>query len=152
MKDPITTQRVNELHPRAIPVFTDFINECESTLNTTFRVTMGLRTIDEQNKLYAQGRTVPGQIVTNAPGGTSYHNYGLAVDICELVNGQPDWNFDTSKLQGIATKYGLEWGGNWVHLKDRPHFELRLGFAENCSDLMAAVKAGNVDENGFVNV
>ena len=99
MKDPISIQRVNALHPRAIPVFTDFINECESTLNTTFRVTMGLRTIDEQNTLYAQGRTVPGQIVTNAPGGTSYHNYGLAVDICEMVNGQPDWNFDMSKLQ-----------------------------------------------------
>ncbi|MED0738884.1 M15 family metallopeptidase, partial [Aneurinibacillus thermoaerophilus] len=43
-------------------------------------ITQGYRSIAEQNELYAQGRTKPGKIVTNAKGGTSYHNYGLALD------------------------------------------------------------------------
>jgi len=50
----------------------------------TLRFTHTLRTHAEQDKLYAQGRTVKGSIVTNARGGQSYHNYGLAIDICLL--------------------------------------------------------------------
>ena len=38
------------------------------------------RSFDEQNHLYAQGRTKPGKIVTYAKGGQSYHNFGLAFE------------------------------------------------------------------------
>ncbi len=42
-----------------------------------------LRTAAEQDALYAQGRTKPGRIVTNAPGisYSSYHQWGTAFDI-----------------------------------------------------------------------
>ena len=56
-------------------------------------ITQGLRTVEEQNELYAQGRTKPGKIVTNAKGGYSYHNYGLAFDFAVLnADGSVNWN------------------------------------------------------------
>lgn len=152
MKDKFSEKIIALLHPKVRQTFTDFITDCETEFSVTLRITMGLRTIAEQDALYAQGRTTPGNIVTNAMGGTSFHNYGLAIDLVEMVNNDTiaDWTYDTSKLKPIADKYGLEWGGIWVHIKDRPHFENRFGFKEDCSDLLALVKAGNVDSNGYV--
>jgi peptidoglycan L-alanyl-D-glutamate endopeptidase CwlK len=48
-------------------------------------ITQGLRTWQAQDALYAQGRTAPGKIVTNARGGYSHHNFGLAVDLCPVA-------------------------------------------------------------------
>src|SRR5438105_4239472 len=62
------------------------------------RVTQGLRSWPQQDALYAQGRTTPGHVVTNAPGGTSWHNFGCAVDLVPDAaldassNFIPDWN------------------------------------------------------------
>ena len=153
MKDAVSIGRIEQLHPTVRNLFTNFITECENTFGIILRITLPVyRTIAEQNKLYAQGRTEPGNIVTNAPGGTSFHNFGLAVDLCELTpdGSQVNWAYDMSKLLPIATKYGIEWGGEWTHIKDRPHFEFRNGHKENCADLMAMVNAGQVDENGYV--
>lgn len=152
MKDKYSVERVAELHPLVRQKFTDFINECETTLGVTFRISMGYRSIDEQNKIYAQGRTTPGNIVTNAKGGTSFHNYGLAIDLVEMSEDEKtaNWNFDMSKLSPIAKKYGLEWGGSWTHIVDRPHFEYRAGFKENCSDALLFVQQGKVDKDGYV--
>ena len=47
-------------------------------------ITSGFRSVADQNTLYAQGRTQPGNIVTNARGGRSLHNYGLAVDVADI--------------------------------------------------------------------
>ena len=47
----------------------------------TIKVIGGLRTYEEQNELFAQGRTKPGRIVTNARGGFSNHNFGIAFDV-----------------------------------------------------------------------
>src|ERR1019366_5531638 len=55
--------------------------------NIDIRVTQGLRTYAEQDALYAQGRTTPGRIVTNAKGGYSYHCFGLAIDCAPSLNG-----------------------------------------------------------------
>lgn len=100
-----------------------------------FAAFMGLRTIDEQNALYSQGRTAPGKRVTNAKGGQSWHNFGLAVDLVE--DGDPDkvgvqWSWANSRdylrigefVQQIDK---LEWGGFWKSLKDYPHVEMTLG-------------------------
>src|SRR5207247_3376552 len=100
------------------------------------RVVQGLRTIDEQNKLYNQprdGRDNDGdgriderdEKVTNARGGYSNHNYGLAVDLVRFKNGQPDWN-DLEAFRIIsreAKKLGLESGADWKFV-DRPHVQL----------------------------
>ena len=52
-------------------------------------IVQGLRTFAEQDALYAQGRTGPGAIVTQARGGESNHNYGLAADLCPFTDGKP---------------------------------------------------------------
>lgn len=94
-------------------------------------ITQGLRTIAEQDALYAQGRTKPGQIVTNARGGYSNHNFGVAVDFCLLM---PDgknvsWTVGTDWMAvvEIAKSLGFEWGGDWTSFKDYPHFEMCFG-------------------------
>jgi peptidoglycan L-alanyl-D-glutamate endopeptidase CwlK len=48
---------------------------------TVYTEMLGLRSIRFQDKLYAAGRTLPGKIVTNARGGESCHNYGIAEDV-----------------------------------------------------------------------
>lgn len=124
MKDQISINRIALLHPKVREVFTTFVTEAENALNITLRVVQGLRTIEEQNALYAQGRTAKGKKVTNAKGGSSYHNYGLAIDVAELKDGKINWEFEYEKLLPLAEKYGLTWGGNFKSIKDKPHFEL----------------------------
>ena len=85
----------------------------------------GLRTYERQDELYAQGRTEPGQIVTNAQGGESFHNFGAAYDVTMYRDGQPiqrgdDPAYQTSGIMGEAA--GMEWGGRWNH-PDMPHFQ-----------------------------
>ncbi|KYD18745.1 M15 family metallopeptidase [Saccharococcus caldoxylosilyticus] len=98
-------------------------------------ITQGLRTIEEQNRLYAQGRTKPGKIVTNARGGYSYHNFGLAFDfcVCDVVKGSlvPNWKVDRRWLRvgQIGKSLGLEWGGDWKSFKDYPHFQYTFGLS-----------------------
>lgn len=101
-----------------------------------FTITQGFRSVEEQNRLYAQGRSSPGQIVTKAPGGKSWHNYGLAFD---LVIVEPDgslcWDDEDKRwkeLGSIGASCGLEWGGHWTGFKDLPHFQwpMRMSYAE----------------------
>jgi len=95
-------------------------------------ITQGLRTIEEQNELYAQGRTKPGKIVTNARGGYSYHNFGLAFDFAILKDdGIVSWNVDDKwkRVGAIGKSLGLEWGGDWKDFKDYPHFQYTFGLS-----------------------
>jgi hypothetical protein len=107
-------------------------------------VTQGLRTWEEQDALYAKGRTVPPigkkHIVTKAKGGQSYHNFGLAFDIVVLDSlGKADWDADHPgwKQAGeFGKSVGLEWGGDWKSFKDLPHFQYTGGLAlEECRAL-----------------
>lgn len=97
-------------------------------------VTFTRRSMATQAALYAQGRTAPGRIVTNARPGYSYHNFGLAIDVVptELL-ALPRWG-DTpghqartdelwSRVGGIGKTIGFRWGGEFRTLPDRPHFE-----------------------------
>lgn len=128
MKDKVSIDRVQLLHPSIRKATTGFIDEAEDMLNVTLRIVQGLRTIDEQNALYAQGRTTKGGIVTNAKGGQSYHNYGLAIDLVEIKNGKANWMFDYELLLPLANKYGFAWGGLFKSIPDKPHFEKKFGF------------------------
>lgn len=88
-------------------------------------VTQGMRTFAEQDALYSQGRTRKGPKVTNARGGQSLHNYGLAVDFALMVNGRYTWPEPHSVWAAIAeeaVKAGLEAGANWAK-PDKPHVE-----------------------------
>lgn len=128
MKDKVSIDRIKHLHPKVIDDFKNFITDAEQGLGIVIRVTQGLRTFEEQQALYDMGRTKPGKIVTKAKAGQSYHQYGLAVDLVEIVNNGLDWNYDMSKLLPYAEKYDIDWGGAWVGFKDYPHFEKRFGW------------------------
>lgn len=150
MRDKYSAERIALLHPICQKVFEDFINECENTFDITLRITQGLRTIAEQDSIYAQGRTTTGNIVTNAKGGSSFHNYGLAIDLCQMVDNDTvvEWKFDISKLSQIAKKYSLDWGGNWHTLKDYPHFQFTNGYI--WQDLFAMYEAYKLDDKGYL--
>jgi peptidoglycan L-alanyl-D-glutamate endopeptidase CwlK len=85
--------------------------------------------VEEQQRLYAKGRTAPGRKVTNVDGvrQMSNHNYlpARAVDVAVVVNGKVSWDPDDYMPLGpLAERYGLVWGGNWKTLRDYPHLEL----------------------------
>lgn len=89
-------------------------------------ITTGYRSVAEQNRLYAQGRTKPGKIVTNAKGGQSNHQTGDAVDFAVIVKGAVTWDVNIYKktIGKYSAQVGLKWGGNWKKFKDYPHVEL----------------------------
>jgi len=114
-----------------------------ATQGTYFLVVSGLRTAAEQNALYAQGRTTPGLIVTNARAGLSMHNYGLAVDAVPYLSGSTgalNWTPHTPQYQAFVAAMkaqGLAWGGDWVTFPDEDHFQL-AGLPANPSPAMVA--------------
>lgn len=88
--------------------------------------------------MYALGRTSPGRRVTNARGGESYHNYGLAFDVALLQNGTVTWDTKVSvndnevpdyiELGLIGEQLGLQWGGRWT-FQDLPHYQYTFGLS-----------------------
>lgn len=94
------------------------------------KIISGLRTYAEQDALYAQGRSVPGKIVTNAKGGYSNHNFGIAFDIGVFEGNKYMEESPKYKAVGVlGLDLGLEWGGNWKTIVDEPHFQLRPEWA-----------------------
>jgi len=91
----------------------------------------GLRTMEEQDRLYAQGRDTPGRVVTNARAGYSSHNFGIAFDV-GVFRGPtylPDSPLYTT-LGHLGQFLGLEWGGTWRSFRDMPHYQLRPKWAK----------------------
>lgn len=137
--DIITKQRIAKLHPLVRKEVTEIIKQCDETLKgrAKIRITQGLRSFEEQELLYAKGRLTKDKKVTNAKAGQSIHNYGLAVDICLIID-RKEASFDTKKdwdgdkiadwyeCVKIFAKNGWDWGGNWIKFKDLPHFERRF--------------------------
>lgn len=127
--DPRSEKNILTLHARVQPIARDFI-AAAARHGITIRIISALRTFDEQDALYAQGRTKPGNKVTNARGGYSNHNFGIAFDI-GIFNGSK--YLDESPLYKavavIGIQLGLEWGGNWKTIQDEPHYQLRPDWA-----------------------
>lgn len=90
-------------------------------------LTSGYRSIAEQNALYAKGRTKPGKKVTNARGGYSWHNFGLAADYAFVINGKVTWDGPWATFGKIARECRLEWGGDFKSILDRPHVQWTQG-------------------------
>jgi peptidoglycan L-alanyl-D-glutamate endopeptidase CwlK len=117
------------------PGLSDKIHQLATMLEPegfSYRVTQGLRTWQEQDALYAQGRTTPGKIVTNAQGGYSWHCLGVAVDLCPNTVGTadgefvPDWDVSHpayARMIAVGESLGLTSGSTFVSLPDIPHFQ-----------------------------
>ena len=119
----------------------------------------GIRTPNEQSQLYAQGRTIKGNVVTNAKAYESWHNYGLAIDFCLVDrNGKISWDakadFDLNKQSDyaevikFAEKLGLESGANFPNA-DLPHIQFRHGLT--IKEAKKRLLSGQI-ENGFIKV
>lgn len=106
-------------------------------------ITSTYRSNEEQAALYAQGRTKPGAIVTNARPGDSYHNWRCAFDVVPLRNGKPVWGTSGPdgdlwrKIGEMGEAVGLEWAGRWgSKFREYPHFQYTGGLT------IEQVKAG----------
>lgn len=165
--DRITLDRIALLHPKVREEVRGIYAEiCDALKGRAMcRFAFTLRTIAEQDALYAQGRTRPGKIVTNARGGMSYHNYGLAIDIVLVVdtdgNGSYDraaWDTKTDfdgdgksdwiEVVTIFKQHGWTWGGDWKFY-DAPHFEKTYGYSVR--ELLALHKSGKT-VGGYVQI
>jgi peptidoglycan LD-endopeptidase CwlK len=124
--DPVVKERSNRLIQQA------------AKKGIVVVITNGFRSAEEQNRLYEQGRTTKGNIVTNAKAGESFHNYGLAIDFALKTpsgnviwdrqydgnkNGRTDW----TEVVTMAKSLGFAWGGDWAQFKDYPHLQMDLG-------------------------
>jgi peptidoglycan L-alanyl-D-glutamate endopeptidase CwlK len=147
--DAASEKKIETLHPAVRPKATELINLAEKE-GIKLRVTSGLRTWEEQAALYAQGRTAPGSIVTNAKPGDSFHNYGTAFDVVPIVDGSPDWNSNEwDKIGSLGKSLGFKWGGDFSSIKDRPHFEMNFG--KTLAQLKSRYNAGDL-QGGYVNI
>lgn len=166
MSDKVTIERIKLLHPKLRDEALSIYNDCSKELsgNARLRFTHTLRTFAEQNELYAIGRSKQGKIVTNARGGFSFHNYGLAVDIVLLLDKNNDGVFesvswdrkadydkdqksDWLEVVNIFKQYGWTWGGDWKFV-DAPHFEKTFGYSVR--QLLELHEKDKVDKNGYV--
>ena len=133
------------LDKKAQAIFKPFIEAAEplaATLGCEYIAISGNRTFAEQDKLFAKGRSIPpigpSHIVSNAKGGQSNHNFGIALDF-GVFQGKRyldgGTKAETSVASGVhrsvaeklAKKHGIDWGGNWKSFKDEPHFEIATG-------------------------
>lgn len=117
---------VTLLHPKLRKIVPALIYECKN-YGLPVLMTDGFRTKAEQDKIYAQGRTTPGIIVSQVQYPNSAHNWGIAFDFCRNVRGKEYDDSDNffARVAAIAKQYGLDWGGDWKNFVDKPHLQLR---------------------------
>jgi LAS superfamily LD-carboxypeptidase LdcB len=119
--DKHTNARIGTLDSRLKAAAAAFINDAQKELGLKLRITSGFRDLKEQDGLFAQGG------VTKARGGQSYHNFGLAIDICIITEaGQADFNV-TRAIANVGKKHGWDWGFDVVGAWDKPHFQNTFG-------------------------
>lgn len=118
---------INKCHPRLIELSKKLVSACKGQ-GLMIGIGECYRTVEEQDKLYAKGRTIAGAIVTNAKGNTysSHHQWGTAFDIYrnDGKGAYNDYDGFFAKVGKIGKSIGLEWGGDWKSPVDKPHFQL----------------------------
>jgi len=161
--DLITIERIKEAHPKLRDLLLHQYEEANNLLGKGARLRLAYvyRSNELQNQLFNKRPKV-----TNAKGGQSIHNYGLAFDIVLLYDNDGNETFEEASWSMIrdfdkdskadwmeVVKYfkseGWEWGGDWTSFKDAPHFQMDFGYTWN--QLLAKVVKGDVikDANGI---
>ena len=129
-----TLKNIATLDPRAQQAFALFAARAQATaeeLGCDYTMIAGNRSWAQQDALYAQGRSVEGAKVTNAKGGYSSHNFGIAGDF-GVFQGKVYLDESNPKLAdrvhracaAHALECGLDWGGHWESFPDFPHYEM----------------------------
>lgn len=125
----INSRKLEDLHPKVAAMAKEFIKKCKA-VGIDLLVTSTYRDAASQQALYNQGRTTPGNIVTNAKPGQSWHNWRCALDFAPLRNGKIDWN-DTktfTRCGEIAESCGFSWAGRWKgRLRELAHVQYTGG-------------------------
>lgn len=167
MRDAVSAPRVALLHPKVREEVTALIDKIEAGFapNVKIRIVQGLRTKSEQDALYAQGRTKPGSIVTNAKWGQSFHSYGLAIDFAimydkdnngsfEVLSWDTNYDFDKDGVKDwmeVVKPFkaaGWAWGGDFKSIQDDPHLERTFGYTWR--QLLDKWNRGEIDRFGYV--
>jgi peptidoglycan L-alanyl-D-glutamate endopeptidase CwlK len=120
--DAISTARLGQCNPE----LARRVLQLYAMAGVEFRITAGLRTWATQAALYAQGRTAPGSIVTDAMPGYSWHEMAMAADFVPMNAGVPIWNTADptwGKVIAGAPACGLLSGSTWTHFTDIPHLQ-----------------------------
>ena len=98
------------------------VKRAAATSDLDFTVLEGLRTLDRQRQLMANGATKTMN---------SRHLTGHAVDLAPMIGGKVSWDWPLYhrlakivKAAAAAEQVPLQWGGDWRTFKDGPHWEL----------------------------
>ena len=151
MHDKLTIERIEKAHPLIREELKQYYLEVNKKLPKGVRLRFShvYRTNEEQDELYAKRPKV-----TNAKGGQSIHNYGLAFDIVILFDKDGNGTFETASWKvdryfmivvDYFKSHGYTWGGDWSKFKDNPHFQ--KSFDMTWRDLIALPKLK--DDNGI---
>lgn len=135
----INSRKLKDLHPVVASKAQAFRDACAAD-GIDALITSTYRDNESQAAIYAQGRTTPGNIVTKAKPGESFHNWRCAFDFVPIVNGKPQWS-DTAlfaRCGAIAESVGLEWAGRWVKFKEAAHCQYTGGLT------LADFRAGKI--------
>lgn len=137
----INSRDLNELLPIVQHKAVCFVAACKSA-GIDVLITSTYRDHESQDALYAQGRTKPGRVVTNARGGQSFHNFRVAFDFVPMRHGKPQWDDDALLLSCgvIGEACGLEWAGRWQAFAERLHMQYAGGLS------LADLRAGKRPE------
>jgi peptidoglycan L-alanyl-D-glutamate endopeptidase CwlK len=144
--DDRSERNLATLHPdiqKRVATFISAAKNIAQPLGLDVRIISALRSYAEQDAIYAQGRTTPGRIVTNARAGHSNHNFGLSVDI-GIFKGKAylDEHALYDELGPLGESLGLEWGGRWKKIVDKPHYQFRPPWATGMteSEMLASLR------------
>ena len=144
-----TNVKINTLHPAMQAKARELINRLDIDYGIRARIRSAFRSYEAQQEIYNQGRTTPGDIVTNAEPGESWHNFGLAIDVRPETDDFGRSRFAMYDIAGrVGQSLGLEWGGNWRSFVDKPHFQLTNG--QDIADVRQRYENGDIDRDGYV--
>lgn len=129
----INSRKIEDLHP-VVQAKANALLKVAQEAGIDLLITSTYRDNESQAALFAQGRTKPGLIVTNARPGQSWHNWRCAFDVVPIRHGKPVWG--TTGQDGIlwrrvgelGEQVELEWAGRWAgKLKEMAHFQFTGG-------------------------
>jgi peptidoglycan L-alanyl-D-glutamate endopeptidase CwlK len=137
--DPRTEKAIETLLLQAQAKARDFMR----VAGPTCKLLSGTRTYAEQDALFNQR-----PVVTKARGGQSNHNFGIAWDVGIFLNGHyltgathsEEAAYDALAQKIKANIQGLEWGGDWRSIVDKPHYQLVTG--KTTSQVRVAFESG----------